>query len=171
MNTQQIETALARTPGFLGVFASDRVPPITSTPSPQCLIVNLDPSWKRGSHWIAVCIYRQHTQKRVMELFDSYGTKPKLSNNDWSVKYNKIKFQSDRAKTCGHYCIYFVFQRLRKEYSFEKIVNTLHQQKNPDRFVKKFVTDLPLGRNQNCQCPQYQSCSWVIKKKNVTDLK
>ena len=37
---------------FLGVYALDMIP--VSVPEKNIIIVNLDPSYKRGSHWIVL---------------------------------------------------------------------------------------------------------------------
>ena len=75
MNTRQILDLLKNLPGFLGVFASDQIPKIVPKKDLQCFVVNLDPSWKPGSHWVAACV-RKEKRKNILEIFDSYGIKP-----------------------------------------------------------------------------------------------
>ena len=42
---------------FLGVFACDEIENIRNE---GCLIVNTDPSYQKGTHWISVIIYHNN---------------------------------------------------------------------------------------------------------------
>lgn len=156
MNTNQIRFLLKGLKGFLGVFASDEIPRIVPHKIPQCFVANLDPSWKPGSHWVAFCI-RKSKNIKVLEYFDSYGLFPPLELNkkEWKVIYNKTRFQKLRSTVCGHYCVFFVRQRLTGT-SFQSIIKTLKRQPDPDNFVKKRARRKLPGVGQCCQpcsCP------------------
>ena len=55
---------------YKGIYAKDTVPHLTSIPT--LFVVNLDPSYEVGSHWV-VLFYRN---KNMIEYFDSRGIKP-----------------------------------------------------------------------------------------------
>lgn len=169
MNTNQIERLLGNIPGFLGVFASDEITPVRPARQPQCLVVNLDPSWKKGSHWIAVCVTPATDRGRsTIEIFDSYGTKPELVPEDrrkWLVLHNTLRFQRQGTKTCGHYCVYYVSRKLRDRASLEEIVNDLKTKRNPDKFVKSFVERNFRGTDQCCTRAPYRGLdqTWLVR--------
>lgn len=97
-------------PSFIGCFPIDLVPKITKTPS--SLVINLDESYKPGSHFVAVYI----TSKEII-YFDSFGLKPNVSikkifsNIKIPYKWNKDKIQSDLSQFCGYYCIGFLISQ------------------------------------------------------------
>lgn len=154
MNTRRIERVLSNAPGFVGVFASDKIPQITVSKTPVCLVANLDPSWKKGSHWVAFCVHTDEKGKKTVEIFDSYGTRPKVKlvrKKDWRLKHNPIRFQKTDSTVCGQYCVYFVKKRSRG-IAFSSIVRSLKAKKDADEYVEKFVAkleenkSLPTGR-------------------------
>ena len=54
--THILKHFLAHSPArFLGVFASDKVPPLNTIQSliPFCYVSNIDPAGKGGSDWVA----------------------------------------------------------------------------------------------------------------------
>ena len=112
---------------FSGVFALDEIENIHTRP---CLIiVNTDPSWKRGEHWIVIFF---SSQKEV-EIFDSLGSKfstfpPEIKNFIGrfaeSVKYTTKRVQPPNSSLCGLYCLYYAYYRCSKN-SMECIVKTV----------------------------------------------
>ena len=66
-------------------------------------IVNNEPSWLPGEHWIAV--YND-------ELFDSYGFPPSFYNISNIHNYNKTQIQSYYSNKCWAYCIYYLLKRV-----------------------------------------------------------
>ena len=54
---------------FVGVYAIDLIP--KNLPIPSIIVVNLDSSEKKGSHWIIVHFARKH-----VEYSDSLGKQP-----------------------------------------------------------------------------------------------
>ena len=162
MDSRQIEKILwsnkwTRT-NFLGCFAADQIPK-TIIKYPASLIINLDDKNKPGTHWVAAYI---KTPTRVF-YFDSFGSlnclypqniKPKpycltgpnstiydfLYSFD-SVTTNKIIYQSLYSDNCAHYCIYFI-HAMSIGIPFDKIVNILDMQPNPNNFVSQFVYNI-----------------------------
>ena len=69
MDTVQILKILKKVmgPNFIGGFPSDKLP--EPKQKPFGMVVNLDPSTKPGSHWVAIYV----SEFNVSEYFDSYG--------------------------------------------------------------------------------------------------
>ena len=96
---------------FQGVFAIDKVP--KHLPTPSCMIVNLDPSYLPGSHW--VCILK-NLRGRVYYI-DSFGRLPpsilKMAQYDTEWGFNKEVLQASNSVLCGEYCLYIVYWWVR----------------------------------------------------------
>ncbi len=144
MNSKQILACLKTDPILnvqcVGVFPLDKIPSPKSRP--ECLVVNLDTHDKPGSHWVAMHI----NQDGFGELFDSYGRYPvkkevkKYLNSyseDWN--FNSTQIQSLISSTCGQYCIYFLYQRVRGV-SMSDIVDVFSNDLNAnDSIVSEWV--------------------------------
>jgi hypothetical protein len=113
-------------PHFLGVFASDELFKLSILKSPAFLIVNLDVSSQKGSHWIALRI-----GIRSIEIFDSLGFDPKFWNSYPSHLFrflsgysftHKLIFspilQPANTFTCGLYSIYYLRLRLKFDFNY-----------------------------------------------------
>jgi hypothetical protein len=65
MKTSDIDRILRRNlvtaPFYLGCFAADRIP-ISPPHYPHCMVVNTDPGWAKGAHWVS--IYLPSLQRR-----------------------------------------------------------------------------------------------------------
>ena len=100
---------IVRRLGFLGTFARDQVPNPSSIPC--CVIMNTDPSWLPGEHWIVLLVKGDGTG----EFFDSFGLPPSVYDlAKWfpsrRVSYNhRLLQKSDSA--CGYFCLYYLFHR------------------------------------------------------------
>jgi len=110
-------------PSFLGVFPADRLPP---THSPGAgLIVNTDLADQPGTHWVAM--YWDGDGRA--EFFDSYGQTPQSYHPSWrnylgrECRYTTRSLQSPQTTVCGHYCLYYLSQRVRGR-SLKDIVMT-----------------------------------------------
>jgi hypothetical protein len=131
MNTNQLLKCI-RSDSLLndccaGVYPIDQLPEPKGYP--ECCVVNLDPASKPGSHWMAVYI----DPEGFGEFFDSYGRRPekkqilkylKCNCLDWT--YNDKMLQSVFASTCGQYCIYYLYYRVRGK-PLKQIVNDFGQ--------------------------------------------
>ena len=104
MDGKQIEQLLRNSRQFDGVFSSDTLPA-----SPRLLVCNLDPSHRKGTHWI--CIYVGENGSG--EYFDSLGHPPNKTLERYmnvvcsSWTYNSRQFQSILSAFCGQCCVYF----------------------------------------------------------------
>ena len=110
LTTIDLNQAMKKDRDFYGVFPQNRLP-IVLMPKPFKIIVNLDESWKPGSHWVA--IYSQKHGPTV--YFDSFGRPPtpvietfieRNSPDGWF--YTREKLQGDLSTLCGLYCIMFL---------------------------------------------------------------
>ncbi len=121
MNTSQLKNIFRKDKLskhiFQGVFPSDMIVKIRAR-YPFACIVNTDPSDRSGSHWIAIYINRQG----IGEFFDSYAKPPSYYGKvfvnflnrvcrRWT--YNKIGLQGPFSATCGQYCVYYLWYRIR----------------------------------------------------------
>ncbi len=123
MNRKQLENILdgdsyaRRT--FCGVFPRDALAFINvDTSKPSIYIINTDPSYRRGEHWVA--IYFNGFGKG--EYFDSFGLPPRhgdierfLYHHVLSYTYNRRVLQNVLSVTCGLYCVYYVMRKSRGE--------------------------------------------------------
>lgn len=122
---------------LLGVFPSDFLPNINSYPA--ALVINLDPSYKPGSHWVALYFSKSGT----CDYFDSYGLPPPkdlvqyLHSNAKRFTYNNKQVQRFFTSTCGQMCIYFLIWRSRG-IPFSEIVKSITN----DEFITGFINAL-----------------------------
>ena len=144
MNSDQIERILTQDPYTKQVFKDvcprDRLPASISYPS--AFVLNTDPSWRKGEHWIAVYF----DENKRGEFMDSYALNPEFYNFDsfmnenattWSC--NSKSIQNPLSVVCGHYCVYYILYRCR-DVSMKKILSpfTSNVVKN-DQMIEKFI--------------------------------
>lgn len=143
MNSQQIISAVKEQPFlqkvFKGVFAFDQIP---EKALPGYYIINLDPSYKPGSHWVCAKIIKG---KRNI-FFDSYGFPPKgeklkifLGKN---TQHNKKRLQNSFSTACGQWCLFFMYFS-EKKFSLQNIVKKFSSKYTyaNDFFVNEIVKD------------------------------
>ena len=148
MDTLMVRRLLKTYKCFKGVYPLDLLP-YNLTP-PINIIINTDPSYLPGEHWVCVCINKDGYGK----YFDSFGLPPlkkeifnylqKMCVNGWS--YNKIALQNISSETCGHYCVLYIIFRCQgltnKVFMSQFGRNTL---KNDAR-MKKIFSDFSFAR-------------------------
>ena len=124
---------------FLGTFPADEIPKILDYPS--SLVVNMDNSNKRGSHWVAMFI----PNKKICYYFDSFGILPSNENitnflNSFSkILISNFTYQSIITDVCGDYVMFFIYM-CSLGYKPKKIKKILMAEDNPDLFVYNFVS-------------------------------
>ena len=108
---------------FIGVFPRDEMPAITFYPS--CFVVNTEPSYKEGEHWLALFF----NKSRSCYFFDSFGHDPSFFNMTNYIKrfssgliYNREQIQGLFSETCGYYCVYFILL-MSRGFSLESIIS------------------------------------------------
>lgn len=129
---------------FLGVFASDQIPARKKIRQNKFCIVNLDPSYKDGSHWIAI-IFSPHPKKDF--YFDSYGEPPPPALRKHlkkSFNRNYIQLQHPLSTACGQWCIFFCCAYF-SNHSLKEISKFFRGKANlltNDFLVNKFVNKI-----------------------------
>ena len=131
--TKELSDKLKSSNGFIGVFSRNELPKIKSLPA--SLVINTDPSYRLGEHWVAIYI----NEDGFGVYFDSYGLSPLIQEfigflnnncpNGWT--YNSTTVQGLHSITCGEYCVLFVYMS-SIGYSLCKI-------------IKLFTSDLELN--------------------------
>jgi hypothetical protein len=109
---------------FLGVRPMDQLPRLKIT-GECCFIVNTDPSYLPGQHWLAVYVDKH----RNGECFDSFGRLPprpiqfwlNANCNRWC--YNNRLLQSPLSTLCGAYCIFYLAMRCFANKPMSAILN------------------------------------------------
>ena len=128
---------------FRGVYAIDEMKSIKFVSYPSSFVINLDPSYKPGSHWAAVYF----DKNGVGEYFDSFAHYPlnevvhflRLHAKGW--QYNSMQVQELYTTTCGQFVVFYIYQKSRGltlEAILRKYHNTHNKLRN-DLLVRDFV--------------------------------
>ena len=123
-------------PYFEGVFAYDQFLSDTSRKKDKrnlIFVVNTDPSWKNGTHWLLVFV-----KGNKVFFVDSlgfppshYGLEKKLQSFGRQIIHiDNINLQCQFSTACGAYCIYFSYHLSRGK-SFEHILK-MFRRFSPD---------------------------------------
>lgn len=169
MNTNQLQTICENVgvlnESFLGVFPCDHIPPrpVQQEKDIFC-IVNFDPSYKDGSHWVTL-IFRAGSKKDI--YFDSYGRSPPsdqvhiLRSMKEGFVWNSVQLQHPLSTACGQWCIFFVcahftghsLKNLRDHFSDK--CDLLKNDFLVNEFVNSILPDDPI----------YEACNVEFVKK------
>ena len=145
MNTREIHSALVSDDNikkiYKGVFALDQIP--ISLNVPWLIVVNLDPSYKEGSHWVVLC----QTNPYLISHFDSLGKNPDnyihnlLMLKRKQYQYNNVRLQNYLTDTCGLYCIYFSYY-ISRGWTLRQILSRFSDNLYKNEYiVKKFCKE------------------------------
>ena len=92
---------------FVGVFPLNRLPPINTLKAGKSFIVNTQPDFLAGQHWLAVRV-AQYT----IHVFDPLGSAnyphllvSHLHKGPRKVVYNTIRVQKPDSSKCGIHCL------------------------------------------------------------------
>jgi hypothetical protein len=113
------------------------------------LVVNLDPSYMSGSHWIAICL--KTGPGSINEYFDSYGLEPPQKIKQY-LGANYIRqtrqLQGFHSTICGQWCIFYIWRKCQG-YSLSEITNKFHgkTKKENDKLVNLIVNEEFAGKN------------------------
>ena len=121
-----------------GVYAENELS--TQISRPFAMIVNTDPSDKRGTHWTAIylCV------NRTGEFFDSSGREPdvpvrqyvnEFAPNGWQCNTRKV--QGHFSTLCGAYCIQYLMTRQQSSASFSSLLYRLFPFRSNDKLVQQ----------------------------------
>ena len=144
MDTITIRKLLKKFSCFKGVFPCDEMPYKQSLP--LNIIVNTDPSYLKGEHWVCVSIKKDGTG----EYFDSFGLPPLKEEifdflelnafKGWT--YNQVPLQNITSKTCGNYCVLYIIykcQGIKRDVFISQFSkNTLENDRKIQRIFKNF---------------------------------
>ena len=95
---------------IVGVYPADRIPSLKLN---QGMIVNTDPHYLDGTHWLAIF----NVNDLYLEIFDSLGIYQQTEFLKQTVripiKYSSHTIQCQNSMYCGYYCIAYLFYRVR----------------------------------------------------------
>lgn len=130
---------------FKGIYSSNKIP--YDNPSGKFFIINTEPSWGSGKHWVSIYF----PLDSLPEFFDSLGKCPSfycnyildflIENSALGFVYNCRRIQKKYSSCCGLYCLYFAYHRSRNVHFkdiLKKFNNTLEHNDSivQDFFIK-----------------------------------
>ena len=143
MNSKQLEHVLLLDnkikENYIGIYPINEL--IEFKKSECLMIVNLDPSYMPGSHWVV--LYKKNNQ--VVEYFDSVGNKPKnsiinhLFAQNLTCIYNNKRVQDYNTNTCGLYCLFYSYYGCRNCNLNDIIHCFSNNLKRNESIVKQFM--------------------------------
>ena len=147
MNSRQLRWILSGDKftklSFKGVYAIDEIKSIKTVSYPSSFVINLDPSYKPGSHWVAVYF----DKNGVGEYFDSLAGYPLhevvhfLRSHAKEWQYNRMQVQELYTTMCGQFVVFYIYQKSRGlmlEVILRKYFSTHNKLRN-DLLVRDFV--------------------------------
>jgi hypothetical protein len=140
MNTNHIIKVMNRYPNFGGVFPSNRIKIYNFRPNG--LIVNLDPDYKPGIHWVSLYVNEDDS----IDYFDSFGFPfpfPNLLKFE-IIMVNKRLIQPFESEFCGVHAMHFLICKF-KGYSNSKIMeryNSLNLETNDQIALSNVLQNL-----------------------------
>ena len=133
---------------YLGVFSADNIPldHLSNQTKTVYFVLNSDPSSSPGTHWLA-CVKPPGS---ILEFFDSYGNPPSFYHfyfpSNLTILHNHDPLQSVYSAVCGQYCIYFLYFRIVRKVSLQKISAQLRTsfktRKLRDQYISNCVNIL-----------------------------
>ena len=147
MNSRQLRWILSGDKftklSFRGVYAVDEMKSIKTVSYPSSFVINLDPSYKPGSHWVSwYC-----DKNGVGEYFISFACYPPhevvhfLRSHAKGRQYNHMQVQELYTTTCGQFAVFYIYQKsqgLTLEVILCKYFSTHNKLRN-DLLVRDFV--------------------------------
>ena len=147
MNSRQLHWILSGDKftklSFKGVYAIDEMKLIEIVSYPSSFVINLNSSYKPGSHWVAVYFDRNG----VGEYFDSfvcyppYGVDHFLCSHAKGWQYDYMQVQELYTTMCGQFVVFYIYQKSRGltlEVILHKYFSPHNKLKN-DLLVRDFV--------------------------------
>ncbi len=108
------------------VCASNELPPVVNdTQKPALFVVNTDPNYCQGSHWVVIVLFpilpSMYSHRLQAYFFDPLACSPShyvrslkrfLHANSAPVSraVNSLKIQPRQSLSCGYYCTYFALR-------------------------------------------------------------
>lgn len=147
MNNYELSAYLSK--NGVRIVCADNLPADLHLTKQTFWVVNTDKCAQKGWHWVVF----HFPSAGPKEFYDSLGKRPEhyqerfrniLLSNGPCYLLNTSQIQSETSNVCGHYCIYFIFERVRGR-SMKRILsdfNVLDLTAN-DRLVYDFVKHIP----------------------------
>ena len=143
LTTTDLETVLMSDPllNFCGVMSYDTLPKMLSS-YPCGLVINTDPSHKKGEHWVSAYFDNEMN----CQYFCSFAMEPFgkiydfVKKNSFKTHYNVRPLQSLFSPNCGFYAIYHLLLASRG-FKLLDIVKTFDENRplENDKLVENFV--------------------------------
>ena len=114
--TEYIDDVMMFVDGFLGTHPCNMIPKLDKKNRFNSMIINLDVSWKPGSHWVGIFV---ENSTNAVHYYDPLGLKMRnkyiteFVNKFDNVHYNKQRVQPTESVHCGVYCIGFVLHSVK----------------------------------------------------------
>lgn len=139
LTTRDLNKLLRKVKWYGGTFPCDMLPKYIK--KPKSFIINLDPSYKTGSHWVAL----HFDTNNQAHYFDSFGRNPPdtilsfIDSNSNYLKVNRYKYQGNSSIACGFFCILFIllvhdlnrfyriFRKCKHIYNEKKVLKTINE--------------------------------------------
>lgn len=115
---------------FLGVFAADQIKSIKSN-QVGTLIVNTDPSYLDGKHWISFCLDKKDIylyDPLCLNIFPSEYFNHFVLRMNKALHLNMLKVQATDSVLCGYHALVFcyVMNNHASENKFRSFLNSFH---------------------------------------------
>lgn len=164
--TRVLQSRRETKPLYRGTFACNAIPPPPDPFTPWQCVVNTDPSWLPGQHWILF----GSDSPGILNIFDSYGFDiMNFYNNSYIRAFirnyfsmyeeNQVQFQQQTSSVCGHYCIFVAVRRGQLGYypeNFRPLFPAVSAVEN-DAFVRHMASQcldvhdvIPDDEEQSC---------------------
>ena len=129
---------------FLGVFACNEIANITNE---GCLIVNTDPSYQAGTHWISIIIKNKHVYYYDPLNMNFWLTDANISNflkkQRKDLFINNVPIQTFSSPYCGQHCVVFCYLMMKKNISFRQFLKIF----SPHNIEQREKLSLELFKN------------------------
>ena len=150
MNTLQLHQILTQEPVTQpyvgGVCALDQLPKKVKH-RPKLYIVNSQPKHRPGKHWLVL----YYPRVGPAEFFDSVGHGPGyyswrlaryLKKQGGYYIHNRRRVQQAGTKSCGHFCLYYAYQRCSGRSMTQILRDFNHKRLDVnEKLVTEFVDD------------------------------
>ena len=143
MNTFEINNNLKILNCFKGTYPINKIKFFKTKRRPLAFVINLDPDYMPGSHWVAIFI----DKKNNAIYFDSFGAKncPKLikeylkKNKVKRIYLNRYMLQSITSQTCGAYTVLFL-KMLCNGFTFREFLKLFTNETNKnDKLILRSI--------------------------------
>ena len=142
--------------GYMGTFSCNTMPDIAPQLQKQGFIVNLDPSYMPGSHWVSVFM-RTYGGVVNCQYFDSFGHAVNhviMDKLGWScddIVVNKTQVQHFSSQHCGLFALAHIIYNLLNDDidGFTTIFDRNYLSNNDDIVTRYIVNNISLCKHYN----------------------